>query len=428
LLTESKEHVAWRGRCQVIDKENKQLKQEWESANNEISRRNKEKIKSWELKQKEVDELYACKLKEWEKSQLRNKPCRYRYFKQATFVNGGIWSYNDISPEIVSIWYLTYVRFLIDHRLGNADYVVRMGLPCAAMDVNEFTDRAYSLWYAAGELQKRYVSLQEFLNASYNDLKHNTKFRNIPYDAASNFDTRTEAQAGLFPVVSSGKIQTPVNLLMDIGGGTTDIGVFHNLNGDLKILETISIPKGLNFIFEDYQRKYPSHTIEDIQMKFSRNELNKSAIDASIAAFIKEVESVADKLATFLIKEMRNNQNLESGRIMDALEKDYLVYCGGGSMYNSIRKINITCMDVRNTQSRKVLFTEKRVVDKDLIGIRNVRNTNIPKELFTILATSYGLSLADNWDIGSATNIQNTLGIFVPKEVRTNVPERNDDD
>lgn len=428
LLKEPKEHVAWRARCQVIEQENIKLKQEWEEANNDIARRNNDRQISWELKQKEVDESYDIQLKEWEKSQLRNRPFRYRYFKQATFVSKQIWSHEDISPEIVSIWYLTYIRFLLDQRLGEGSYNVRMGVPCAAMDIDEFTNRAYSLWYAAGELQNKYVSLDEFLAASYEDLRLHTKYINISYDETSNFDTRTEAQAGLFPVIANGRIKTPVNLLMDIGGGTTDIGVFHNLNGELKILETISIPKGLNFIFEDYQKKHQSLTLEEIQDKFSSGGLIKRDIESSISTFINEVQTAADKLSSYLIQLMRNNQNLQAGRITDALSKDYLVYCGGGSLYEKIRNIKVTSMDFRNTQSRVALFTEKRVVDKSLIGIKNIRNKSISSELFTILATSYGLSLADNWQIEAASNIQNTLGIYVPREERTNVPERNDDD
>lgn len=428
LLPESREHAAWRGRCQLIEQENQKLKHAWEHANSEIDRRNKERHASWELKQQEIDELYDLQLSEWEKSQQKKRPYRYRYFKQATFVSKQIWSHADVSPEIISIWYLTYVRFLLDQRLGKDSYLVRMGVPCAAMDLDAFTNRAYSLWYAAGELQELYVSLEDFLNASYEDLKLHTKYKNISYDETSNFDTRTEAQAGLFPVISNGKIQTPVNLLMDIGGGTTDIGVFHNLNGELKILETISIPKGLNFIFEEYQKKHQSLTLEDIQDKFSHGTLVRADIESSISTFIGEVQTAADKLASYLILLMRNNQNLEAGRITDALAKDYLVYCGGGSLYEKIRNVKVSCMDFRNTRYRVTLFTEKRVVDKSLIGIRNIRNKSIPKELFTILATSYGLSLADNWQIEEASNIQNTLGIYVPKEERTNVPERNDDD
>jgi hypothetical protein len=56
------------------------------------------------------------------------------------------------------------------------------------------------------------------------------------------------------------------------------------------------------------------------------------------------------------------------------------VYCGGGSTFHRMR------ISPR-------YFSDVRMVGKDTLSIPNLKNRTIPNELYTILATSYGLSV-----------------------------------
>ncbi|HBZ25642.1 MAG TPA: hypothetical protein DEO54_05300 [Rikenellaceae bacterium] len=71
---------------------------------------------------------------------------------------------------------------------------------------------------------------------------------------------------------------------------------------------------------------------------------------------------------------------LDSALLMNALKNRPVVFCGGGAMYDEMRPFVLE-------QSNNVL------IDKTLLNIHSVRNTFIDEKLYTILATSYGLSI-----------------------------------
>ena len=55
-----------------------------------------------------------------------------------------------------------------------------------------------------------------------------------------------EAYACLNPLISQGKLATGMSLMIDIGGGTTDISFFTIENNKPQVYDFYSINKGLN--------------------------------------------------------------------------------------------------------------------------------------------------------------------------------------
>ena len=232
-------------------------------------------VEEWQQKVKEVERKHIAAMKAWRDDLNRSTQMRFRYFKQATFFYRDIWTNDFISPEEASIWYLAYIRFLLNQKLGK-DYIVRMGVPCSYEDIAEFRQRAYNLWMSAGKLVDHYLDLNAFLKADYKDLRLYGKYEQYAIDPTQPFDVRTEAQASLFAAVSNRRIRTKINILFDIGGGTTDIAVFHITPApeeQLKILETISVPMGLNYIFEAYQKEHPNQSLEKRLTLYSNRRL-----------------------------------------------------------------------------------------------------------------------------------------------------------
>lgn len=430
LLPESEEIKRWKQLCASTERANESKRMTWQFQKKEIDAKNNKARQEYEEKVAEVEEQYQKAYETWREDQQHCTQMRFRYFKQATFFDRSIWTNNFISPEDASIWYLAYIRFLLNKKLGK-DYIVRMGVPCSYQDIASFRQHAYNLWAGAGRLVEHYQDIDAFLSADYNDLRKYGQYEEVKLKGEDPFGVRTEAQASLFAVVSNKRILTPINLLFDIGGGTTDIAVFQiTPEKELKILETISVPKGLNYIFEEYQKQTPGATIEKIHEKFAANPYNEE-YGIYINKYIEEIEKASFTLSSLLTKSLLQSKWVNTrGQVIDALQNNPSVFCGGGSAFDSMRNVTTKMLGRTGQKNDKVqIFKAHRVVNQSLLGINNVQNKGISPNIYQILSAAYGLSLMSNWYEVPSDNIMKTFqpGPNEEQLPTTTIPERNDE-
>lgn len=372
----------WEMECVAIDSE---IQREWNKLRDSILHEYEltaSKIKS--ENQKLTDE-YDKKSSEWEKS-LEKECCRYRYFKLQAFTDSGIWFSQNFDSKVICVWYIAYILLLIKERFGD-DVSIQFGVPVGASGLGEdqmITDRAYSLYIAAYNLANNYNTIDDYLKASYNELLEHTIIDRVNDEIKNQyiFDDIPEAFAGLISVTTQKRLGSGFHMLVDIGGGTTDIAMFYVNNKTLlpDVIAISSFSIGLNYIFENTSNG--KQLTEDLQKEF----LNNSKSEKFREVVFKYKKILADegrKVENRLIESFDASQEHHGKKRSDlerALENHPIVYCGGGSVYDII-------------QSAIGFFTEIRKVNKEMLNISNVRNAKkIAKELYAILAISYGLA------------------------------------
>ena len=159
---------------------------------------------------------------------------------------------------------------------------------------------AEDIFYTAYRLYKLFIRKEDFLNASIDYLRSVTNFNayKIDYSQGSQVLVLPEAFAGLLTITQQGKIGIGMTLLVDIGGGSTDISLFNvisNRSGSIpNISRIISIHHGLNYIYSLYKETHYEMDIEDIRKLFAKNP----------SAFKDEIDIFRRELATLVQKEI----------------------------------------------------------------------------------------------------------------------------
>ncbi len=394
----------------------------WESAYKETVLSNAKSIEEWEFECQAIknDYDYDCDEysaecekaqkqyeQEYKKWLTNNQPRKqtYRYFKLATFTNQK-WIH-DIKPELLSTWYLTYVLFKIREKIG-IDFFTQMGVPYS---INKFESAnqkklALKILVAANKLMDHFEKLELFLNAKVHELIEITLLTDYNENELVSYGLNVlpEAFAGLSSITQQGKLGMGMHLLTDIGGGTTDIAFFTITTNKLPdVHAVVSIPKGLNYIFEEYMQSTNEFSVEKIQSDFS---VSQTGFEQAIRTYQTELNVKASQLITQIENEFNSRRTfhgLPISRLREALEKRPIVFCGGGSMYESMR------MPLHS-------FTDIVLINKDVLSIPHVKNTNLRNQLYPILATSYGLSIPSE-DEMNMTRIEE---VFARLPVREN--------
>lgn len=128
---------------------------------------------------------------------------------------------------------------------------------------------------------------------------------------------------------AKGKLATGMSLMIDIGGGTTDISFFTIEDNKPQVYDFYSINKGLNFLTGANENNQTG-TIVNVQ---DASEINQGRRNV----YISEVNQVCDNLRNKLQHEFKKQTGLHVHRLLDALKNRPLVYCGGGSTFKSLR-------------------------------------------------------------------------------------------
>lgn len=378
------EHKIWVKKCQRI----KERHQDWEKQCRILNYQ----LLQWQKKVDTINAEYQEKYEYWQ--QHNTEPRVLRYFKQAAFTHTMQWDKDEIPADTLSIWYLTYLMLLakryVKERFNEVfeeSVSVQMGVPSGLDDnVSRWIKyRGQRILVAARNLMELFGAPEEMCTLSYQDLLEMTKYSegNVVEEAEMyGFVMIPEAYAGLQSLTYSRRLSRGnMHLLVDIGGGTTDIAFFTIDESRMPSIHTVeSFHKGLNYVLELYVREHPGVSMGEAQ-ELLRNNINlfNNAIAAYTDELRKELNGVIDHVVRVFNKEVVDTE-LSSTQLIEAMMGRPIVYCGGGSVFSSMRVANN-------------YFSDKRLINKDTLNIPNLLNKGLEPVLYTILATAYGLSI-----------------------------------
>lgn len=300
-----------------------------------------------------------------------------RYFKQMTFLDN-VPKEEKEEAMLYSIWYIAYIIFDLEQAYGT-DFAIQMGVPT---DSGWFYFRkktavriiasAYKLVEDVFENDKK-----RFLNTTEEELREVTAVCDYSNEIREEYQMLIfpEAYACLKPLTSSSRIPGGMSLLVDIGGGTTDISFFTLKKRKPHIYGFYSIDKGLNYLTNAIDSKYDTRTDSNVESEY---ELQQDRI----VAFEKGIDNVCQKLISELLSEFRLQSDLQMSQLMDALKSRPIIYTGGGSTFPSLCSRYQDFKDVKCVTGQD--WRKESVNDMEKIESLG---------LCPILSTAYGLAI-----------------------------------
>ena len=304
-----------------------------------------------------------------------------RYFKQSAFrpYPSGM---SQVNAMYFSTWYLAYILFDLEKEYGQ-EFTIQMGAPTDSGHVHQVKVIATRIIASAYRLVEDVFAKnkEKFLATTMKELTELTEL--VPYSQEIKDEygllVFPEAYACLKPLISQGKLATGMSLMIDIGGGTTDISFFTIEDNKPQVYDFYSINKGLNYLTGANES---NQTGTDVIVKDA-----SSIIHGRRNIYINEVNQVCDTLRSNLLNEFKKQTGLNLHRLMDALKNRPLVYCGGGSTFKSLR------VSYGGYQDRKQISHKEWNVK----AIKDIEEI-IDFELCPILSTAYGLSISTEND------------------------------
>lgn len=233
--------------------------------------------------------------KRWIEENSKDEPLVYRYFKQTVFSSGMKWNYDE-SAMLVSIWYLTYVFFLLDKQYGTQNLIVSMGTSSGVKSWESNKQKATEIILTVYDLIEHVFNhdMDKFLSSTVDELKKVTHI--VPFSSQAKEDNAIyvfpEAIANLQPLALRKAFAGGLNLLVDIGGGTTDVSLFNAPYGDdVHVYDYQSLPYGINSIREAGAEPHFS-AVKRVVLDFT-TKLEHYA--TSIHVPMKEVKKIANR-------------------------------------------------------------------------------------------------------------------------------------
>lgn len=382
-------HEKWKKECAAIDREYDLKRLAWKTECVAIKSAHDQWLKQVSI----IDAKHEALLSNWK--QTNSQRLYYRYFKLSSFSASYPWpKENLIDADTLSIWYLTYlmlyVKRVVKEKFGEAfeeSVAIQMGVPSGVNMLlsGQIKTQAFRLLISARKLMEHFDSPESLCQIKYTDLLAIT---NIPTNNIAavaelyGFFVMPEAYAGLQSLTNRQRLSRgKMHILVDIGGGTTDIAFFtinENLAPDVHTV--FSFHKGLNYVFDIFCEDNKAYSLSEAQELFSKDRVSFSR---GLSLYRKELSLELDKLIEYVKHQFMihtSSARLRVEAITEAMQGCPIVYCGGGSVYAEMRV-------------RTRFFTDMRLVDKTTLSIPNLKNRSISDEHYTILATSYGLSV-----------------------------------
>lgn len=369
----------WKKKCSELEKE---IDLKWKEECNGLEREYLFKVEQIKRENEKRKRIYESEMNEWK----NGKMLRFRYFKLKAFTEEGLWNYSNFSAKEITVWYITYVLLILKRKYGD-EFSIQFGVPVGGngQKDEDVINNAYSLYIAAWDLSEKFSSLEEYKSSSYMRLRELTNIRKKLTEEEKNeyiFDHISEAFAGLVSITQQRKLGIGFHILADIGGGTTDMALFEVKEQKPDINYICSFPQGLNFIFEEAKGKDKSYSIEELQNKFFYDSISDLFEDA-----IQKYRLVFKEKVRFMIKILyesfgssMDRHKLSYNQLSKAINKQPIIYCGGGSLYPDLHFIEKP-------------FTDVRYIDKETLNIKNLKNgKQIDGRIYPMLATSYGLA------------------------------------
>lgn len=166
-----------------------------------------------------------------------------------------------------------------------------------------------------------------------------------------------------------------MSLMVDIGGGTTDISFFTIENNKPQVYTFFSIDKGLNYLTDadraDKKRPDSNANNESEILSEKKKDFNIS------------INGICHKLLIILKKEFKRQVHLPEHRLTDALKMRPIIYTGGGSTFECMRAPHGGFQDV-------IHISDKDWHKESVVNINRIKMLN----LCPILSTAYGLSIS----------------------------------
>ena len=308
-----------------------------------------------------------------------------RYFKQATFATAK----SDLTKQeamLYSIWYIAYILFALEEKYGQ-EFTIQMGVPTDGAHLDSQRQLAVSILLSAYNLVEDVFEndKERFLRTPLDELKEKTTIIGYSKSRKEEYGILVfpEAYACLMPLVSTSKISGGMSLMVDIGGGTTDISFFsieedkkNPKNNKLRVYDFKSINKGLNFLSN-------SSLLSDEERTDSNVKCESDLQQSFISIFKSELNNICSTLRIRLYNEFKTQGDLPDERFENALSNRPIVYTGGGSSFASLRYGYQGFKDVIHISQKNW----KSSVIEEL-------STIVSLGLCPILSTSYGLAIS----------------------------------
>lgn len=338
----------------------------------------KKEIRTWESECERIKRNYAYRKKQYEES-LVEYPMVYRYFKQATF-SAYLWDY-EIKPQDLTVLYLAYIIFRLEERFG-MDFSIQMGIPASKATFNRLKPLASGYLIQVIRLVEDIFQndFEKFLATPYEELLSMIPKYEYSEDLKMQYGLiiLPEAYAALRSLTANSRIPRGMSIMLDMGGGTTDISFFViEDNGEPHIYHFESIAKGLNFFLE-YEDRHSFRTI-DFSKKKELEVVPRDVFNNAFKEFKGNIDTVIKNLTDFLHQDTISRGFMKSA-FRDAVQNRPAIYTGGGCYDNRMRK---PIFD----------FSDVKYIDKKILGIPNVVEENRITIPYSLMATAFGLSI-----------------------------------
>ena len=368
------EYQNWLNQCASIKKQyNRSVeRRDW------IISQHKKDIQRWENECERITRNHSIQKKLYEES-LVEYPLVYRYFKQATF-SAYVWDY-EIKASDLTVLYLANIIFRLEERFGT-DFSIQMGIPASKATFSRLKPFASGYLIQAIRLvedafQNNY---EKFLVTPFEEL-----LSLIPkYEYSADLKMQygliilPEAYAALRSLTANSRIPRGMSIMVDMGGGTTDISFFViEDNGEPHIYHFESIAKGLNFFLE-YEDRHSFRSI-DFSRKKELEDLPEDVFNKALSEFKGNVNCVIKRLTDFLHRDTISRGFMKSA-FRDAIQNRPAIYTGGGCYDNRMR------MPIYD-------FSDVKYIDKGILGIPNVVDESRVTIPYSLMATAFGLSI-----------------------------------
>ena len=355
--------------------------------------------KKHECAMKDAEATYQAELKEgyhWQNTSQVNYRMIYRYFKQDTFSD---YKWNcSLSSSYLSIWYICYIIFCLEEKYGQ-NFAIQMGIPTGSDSFVQKKQKAVSILLTAYHLvEKEFKNdLEKFLSTPVDELEKMTKL--IPFSEEKKQEygllVFPEAYAALKPITAQNKIETGMNIMVDIGGGTTDITFFTIENSCPKIYDYSSISYGLNYIIE----KANPHLKDKFDIDLNLSIIDSQELSSVISSYYQKLRGSCGDLVEKLFTSFPKT-GYPTFKLTDALKKRPIVYSGGGSTYDFLRKPVFP-------------FTDVTQISPKIWQGMNIKEISKFIDVCPIVSTALGLAISEIHDDVELATIND---IFKPRQ------------
>lgn len=312
-----------------------------------------------------------------------------RYFKQATFATSKT-ALTKQEAMLYSIWYIAYIIFSLEDKYGQ-EFTIQMGVPTDGAHLEVQKQLAVSILLSAYNLVEEVFENDKdsFLQTPIAELKEKTTIIGYSKGRKEEYGILVfpEAYACLMPLVSTSKISGGMSLMVDIGGGTTDISFFsieedkrNPKNNKLRVYDFKSINKGLNFLSSSSLLYDDDRTDSNVK---SVSELQVSSINI----LKSELNNICSSLRRRLYEEFKIQGDLPDETFENALRNRPIVYTGGGSSFASLCNGYHGFKDV-------IHISQKNWKTSAIVELPTI----VSLGLCPILSTAYGLSISRSDD------------------------------